>query len=191
MNFWNKTTTTTSAMPPSEQSIKKINNMDDYYNSVIKLSQGTISSIDEDKKEELEEFTSENKISHYNNNMNPKNDSSGRTLNVPKQLKPGIIPIHSYNGARTTGELCEGGHCSIPNNPLSSNFVSQNYGFLYSSTPRPGNNTEINPETFKYKNPNSLNYGPFNITVAKSDPTVRDEQKGVFYTYKTTHSHNH
>jgi len=187
--------TTTSTDPPSDQTIKKITSMDDYYQSVINLSQGNISSMDkEDKEEEIEEF--KNKISHYynmnpNNSMNPNNDSSGRTINVPKELKPGVVPIHSFNGARTTGIQCEGGHCAIPNTPMSSNYVSQNYGFLYSSTPRPGNNTEINPETFKYKNPNSLNYGPFNITVANDNPVNNTATKGVFYNRKTTHHHYH
>ena len=52
-------------------------------------------------------------------NSNSNNDSSGRTLNVPKQLKAGVLPNNTFNGGRTTGELCKGDHCSIPVIPKS------------------------------------------------------------------------
>ena len=164
--MFNSGNSTTSSDPPSQQTIDEIKSMEEYYQSVIKLTQGQIDKIEDNS--EIEEFSNKNKIFYYNK-MNSNNNSSGRTLNVPKELKPGLVPMHTFNGARTTGELCEGGHCAIPNEPKSSNYVSQTFGFQYISTPRPGNNTEINPETMKYMNKSSLNYGPFNITVARDE----------------------
>ena len=166
--FFSNNTNTTSTEPPSQQTISNIRSMDEYYQSVIKLTQGYTDKIDENS--EIEKFSNKNKIFYYNKmNSNSNNDSSGRTLNVPKQLKPGLIPKNSFNGARTTGELCEGEHCSIPVMPKSSNYISQSYSSQYISTYRPGNNTEINQYTQKYENKSSSNYGPFNITVIRNN----------------------
>ena len=150
-----------SSQSPADQVTSKISKQEMQNNAIIDLTEGKISDINY-----LEEFMSEKKnVSSYYMDQT----TSGRTLNVPKELKPGLVPMHTFNGARTTGELCEGGHCAIPNEPKSSNYVSQTFGFQYISTPRPGNNTEINPETMKYMNKSSLNYGPFNITVARDE----------------------
>lgn len=99
---------------------------------------------------------------------------SGRTLNVPKVLEPGIIPGPTHNGAVTVGEACVGAHCSIPVTPTVANYVNKNLmsaspppqgNVMYPGTNRLGNNSQNMPGISDYVG-TALNHGPFNIQCA-------------------------
>lgn len=95
----------------------------------------------------------------------------GRTINMPK-IDIGSMPGPSFNGAVTIGAACEGGHCSIPITPTTTNMI---HNALNSSTPyanvsypgtdRLGNNSFNMPGIQSYEG-TSLNSGPFNLQCA-------------------------
>ena len=154
-----------SSQSPADQVTSKISKQEMQNNAIIDLTEGKISDINY-----LEEFMSEKKnVSSYYMDQT----TSGRTLNVPKVLPPGILPNPSFNGAVTIGEKCEGPHCSIPVAPTSgfingSNLKSANpppgATFHFPSTYRLGNNSDVNPKIAKYVG-TKKNFGPFNIEV--------------------------
>lgn len=129
------------------------------------------SPMDQSIQQQNEQQQSDNKALYLSNGKNSKTSGGGRTLNIPKTLPVNQVPGPSYNGAVTIGELCQGGHCSIPVTPLDSNLIHNN---LRSANPPPG--ATINyPGTNRLGNnhlemPGIQNYigteenpGPFNI----------------------------
>lgn len=102
---------------------------------------------------------------------------SGRTLNIPKVLEPGVIPGPTHNGGVTVGEACVGAHCSIPVTPTVANYVNKNLmsaspapkgNVMYPGTNRLGNNSQNMPGISDYVG-TALNHGPFKIQCAGGD----------------------
>jgi len=100
-----------------------------------------------------------------------KQKGSGRTLNIPKELPSVSIPGPTYNGGLTIGEKCIGGHCSIPIDPLTSNYTNNNLKsansplkatYHYQGTDRLGNSQVQMPGVNKYTG-TTINHGNFNI----------------------------
>ena len=169
--FYPSQSANTSGGSPSDKVNDAINNSEKKNNAIIGLTQGKISNIA--NMTFLEQFkTGEKNLNSYYNMSN--NNSNGRTINVPKELPPGVVPNASYNGAITIGEKCEGPHCAIPVQPTSGFLINQNLRSanpppsalqMYPSTFRLGNNSDINPAIGKYVNGTRMNPGPFNIEV--------------------------
>ncbi len=98
----------------------------------------------------------------------------GRTLNIPKELKPGVIPGPSFNSAISIGEPCKGNWCALPIKPFGTNYAafnadinqnSEQSHFHYPNSERLGNSTVlVTPGLKQYKGTPS-NPGPFNIKV--------------------------
>lgn len=167
--FYPTQSVNTSSKSPADTAFEILNKQDVSNNSLISLTEGK-------HKRVTENFlpTQEKNLPTYYN-MSYKN-TFGRTVNIPKNVVPGVIPGPSYNGGLYMGEPCVGPHCPIPVEPTSYqyNFVNlrsaeaPNDAYLmYQSIPRMGNNTDDIRGLTTYKG-TPTNPGPFNIIVREN-----------------------
>ena len=172
--FYPSKSSKSSSDSPSDQVNTKIMKSEKKNNAIINLTEGRVSKM------KLEEFKNKEK------NLGPyytmSNKTNGRTLNVPKTMPAGKVPVSSYNGAVTIGEPCKGPHCAIPVTPTAAYMTNVNLrsanpppGALtqFASTHRLGNNSDLNVGIGKYVNGTTQNPGPFNIEVSGKKESYR------------------
>lgn len=142
---------------------------------LLNKTQGQIINKPETYTNYTKNIENNKKISDYNkmssNSLEAikrKIEQGGRTINIPKEVLPGVLPGPSFNGAITIGEKCVGDYCSIPITPTAPVYASNySYPYNYVGSYRPGNSSDIYPAIQKYVAPKgSVNYGPFNIEVS-------------------------
>ena len=164
-----------SSASPGDQANDAINNADAKNLDLINLTEGIVKNVDVDQLGGKRKYKRKYK----------KQKAGGRTINVPKKLPIGKIPGPSFNGALTIGEKCLGGHCSIPVDPLTSNFTNNNLksanpplkgSFHYQGTNRLGNSQLIMPGVESY-NGTEINYGKFNIFSTGGGRTINVPKK--------------
>ena len=153
-----------SSASPGDQANDAINNDSAKNLELIQLTEGIKKNIN------LKQLGG--RVKKKNKKIRNRNKKGGgRTINVPKELPVGQIPGPSFNGALTIGEKCLGGHCSIPVDPLTSNFTNNNLKsanpplkgtFHYQGTNRLGNSQLNMPGVSQYIG-TELNHGSFNI----------------------------
>jgi len=146
-----------SAIDSVNDNIKKTN---DRELKQLKLTEGKISSMKED-------FIPYPQVSI-------KNYHPGKTIFIPKEVYPGIVPPPSYNLGWGTGLPCNGLHCGKPIQP-TMNGMQKNMIFSpltekaskqFPITSRIGNNTDTIDNYNMYIRGTDKNPGPYNLKVS-------------------------
>ena len=100
---------------------------------------------------------------------------SGRTIFIPKNVIPGVVPSASYNKGWGTGLPCAGPHCGpspIPtmtgmqNNMFNASEMSQLASKQFPPSLREGNSTDTVSNYNMYLNGTSNNPGPYRLKVS-------------------------
>jgi hypothetical protein len=153
------TSNKTPADSINDQITKKANNEI----KLLKLTEGKITSLS----------TPETFIPYPN--INSSNYPPGRTIFIPKNPIPGIIPPPSYNSGWCTGYPCNGPHCGpsvqptmsgMQYNMKSASFMAQYASKQFPPALRNGNSTDTITNYNMYINGTNTNPGPFNLKVS-------------------------
>jgi len=146
-----------SAIDNVNENIKKTSDME---LKQLKLTEGKISSLKEG-------FIPYPRIS--NNNYNP-----GKTIFIPKDVYPGIVPPPSYNLGWGTGLPCNGLHCGKPVQPTMSGMqknmiispLTEEASKQFPPGLREGNSTDSIDNYNMYIRGTNRNPGPYNLKVS-------------------------
>lgn len=122
--------------PTAERINEELKKKDDFYNKQLQLTEGKISKINE---------TFIPFPSIYSKEHHP-----GRTIFVPSNPLPGVIPPPSQNAGWYTGYICTNNNFSVPVTPnlkgmqdnMKIDSISELASRQYPPSYRPGNSTD-------------------------------------------------
>jgi hypothetical protein len=129
----------------------------------LKLTEGKINSLS----------TTENFIPYPT--INSSSYNSGRTIFIPKDVLPGIVPPASYNKGWGTGAPCQGPHCGpspvptmsgMQKNMFYASYTSQFASKQFPPSLRMGNSTDTVTNYNMYTNGTTTNPGPYRLKVS-------------------------
>jgi hypothetical protein len=108
-------------------------------------------------------------------NINSNNYPSGRTIFIPKNVIPGVVPPSSYNKGWGTGMPCNGPHCGpspvptmsgMQQNMFYASEMSQLASKQFPPSLREGNSTDTIKDYNMYLTGTPNNPGPYRLKVS-------------------------
>jgi hypothetical protein len=148
-------------IPPAERVNTVINNKNKLALLQLQLTEGRISSLNNEKIETFVPYPS----------VIPSH--SGRTIFIPKTVTQGVVPPASYNKGWGTGPMCSGPHCGTSLTPtmegmrkgMNVSDVSELASRQFPIGRMVGNSTD-SVENYRMYTGTTTNSGPYRIKVS-------------------------